>query len=114
MTSNDQAEVWTTSLKLGEDQLSPVTDNRGLEPLEFIHLTPQLSRNMQFPCLKDTDDEIRRLQSETHSSQSVRVKSAPSTSDEHAGLESHESGAYEVNTNVNTPRKILKKMYPMP
>jgi hypothetical protein len=55
------------------------------------------------------DDEARRLQSETHYSQSVRVKSAPSTSQELDGLESHESGAYELNANVNTPCKILQK-----
>jgi hypothetical protein len=55
------------------------------------------------------EDEARQLQPETHSSQSIRVKSAPSTSNEHAGLESHESSAYEVNTNVNTPRKVLQK-----
>jgi hypothetical protein len=35
-----------------------------------------------------------------------------STSDEHAGLESRESGAYEVN--VNTPRKNPSKIYPIP
>jgi hypothetical protein len=60
------------------------------------------------------DDKARRLQSETHSSQPVRVKSAPSTSDENAELESHESGAYEVNANVNTPCKNPSKMYPIP
>jgi hypothetical protein len=47
-------------------------------------------------------------------SQSVRVKSAPSTSDEYAGLERHESGAFEVNTNVNTPRKILQEISKVP
>jgi hypothetical protein len=41
------------------------------------------------------------------------VKSAPSTSNEQAGLESHESGAYEVNTDVNTPCKILQKISPI-
>jgi hypothetical protein len=51
--------------------------------------------------------------SRRHSSQSVRDKSAPSTLVEHAGLESHESGAYEVNTNVNTPRKFLQKLSPI-
>jgi hypothetical protein len=54
------------------------------------------------------EEEARQLQPETHSSQSIRVKSAPSASNEHAGLESHESSAYEVNTNVNTPRKVLQ------
>jgi hypothetical protein len=59
------------------------------------------------------DNEARQLQSETDSSHSPRFKSIPSTSDEHAGLENHESGACKVNTNVNTPRKILLKISPV-
>jgi hypothetical protein len=45
--------------------------------------------------------------------QSVQGESTPSTSAEHAGLESHESGEFEVNTHVNTTRKILLKISPI-
>jgi hypothetical protein len=85
-----------------------------LKQLEFIGFTPQLSRNVYSPCFKDAltmkPDNFFRKQD---SLRSVQVKSAPSTSDEHAGQESLELGACEVNANVNTPCKILLKILPI-
>jgi hypothetical protein len=62
---------------------------------------------------RHVNDEAGQLQSETDSPQSVQGESTPSTSGEHVGLESHESGSCEVNAHINTPRRILLKISPI-
>jgi hypothetical protein len=69
---------------------------------------------MHFLYLKDTLMMKRQLQLETDSPQSVHGESTPLTSGEHFGLESHKSGACEVNARDNTLRKILLKISPIP
>jgi hypothetical protein len=63
---------------------------------------------------RHVNDEAGQLQPETDSPQSVQCESTPSTSGEHVGIESHESGACEVNIHVDTPREIFLKIFPIP
>jgi hypothetical protein len=88
---------------------------RGLKLRAYIHLTKSAVSEHAFSVSqRHVNDEAGQLQLETDSPQSVQGESTPSTSGEHVGLESHESGACEVNAYVNTPRKILLKTSPIP
>jgi hypothetical protein len=100
MMSNEQWKI--TRLKFGqilsEDLGRSATAGNGISGFRAtgIHpLDPSPIPEHAFSTFQGHfANEARRLQSGTHSSQSVRVKSAPSTSDEHAGLESHKSSAH--------------------
>jgi hypothetical protein len=112
---NNQTAIWTASLQsLGK---SAITGNgvsgfkaTGIHPFDPSAILEHAFSMSQ----RHVNDEAGQLQLETDSPQSVQGESTPSTSGEHVGLESHESGSCEVNAHVNTPRKILLKISPIP
>jgi hypothetical protein len=112
---NNQTAIWTTSLfRLGK---SATTGNgvSGFRATVIHPLDPSaISEHVFSMSQRHVNDEVGQLQLETDSPQSVQGESTPSTSGEHVGLESHESGACEVNAHVNTPRKIFLKIFPVP
>jgi hypothetical protein len=63
---------------------------------------------------RHVDDESGQLQCETGSPQTVQCESTSWTAVLDARIGIHESGVCEVNANVNTPRKILVMIFPIP
>jgi hypothetical protein len=105
---NNQTATWTSSVQsLGK---SATTGNgvsgfkvTGIHPLDPSGVLEHAFSMSQ----RHVHDEVGQLQSETDSPQSVQGESTPSTSGEHVGLESLETGSCEVNSHANTPHKIL-------
>jgi hypothetical protein len=112
---NNQTAIWTTSLQsLGK---SATTNNgvsgfkaTGIQPID----PPAIPEHAFSVSQRHVNDEAGQRQPEADSPQSVQGESTPSTSGEQVRLESHESGACEVNLHVNTHRKILLKISPIP
>jgi hypothetical protein len=102
------AKAWRTSA-------TTVNGVSGFETTGIHPFDPSAIPEHAFSMFKrHVNDEAGQLQPETDSPQSVQGESTASTSGEHVGLESHESGSCEMNTHVNTPRKILLKISLIP